>query len=77
MLANKINGIAKRAGKSHAVILNKVDGSIEELLRERLDDDIEVLGTLEYMPSISESNINGTPIEIDNYDSIEEILSKL
>ncbi len=77
MLANKINGIAKRAGKSHAVILNKVDGSIEELLREKLDDDIEVLGTLEYMPSISESNINGTPIEIDNYDSIDEILSKL
>jgi hypothetical protein len=29
------------------------------------------------MPSISESNTNGTPIEIDNYDSIEEILSKL
>lgn len=76
LLANKIDGMVKDK-KSHSVILNKVDGAIEDLLKEKLNDDVNILGTLEYAPSIAESNINGSQIEVDNLESLDEIIAKL
>lgn len=76
LLANKIDEMVKDI-KNHSVILNKVDGSIEELLKDKLNDDVNILGTLKYSPSISESNINGSPIEVENLDCLDEIIAKL
>ncbi|WP_407462555.1 cobyrinic acid a,c-diamide synthase [Methanobrevibacter sp.] len=76
ILANKINEMAKKADKDNLVILNKVDDSIEGLLKEKLDDDINVVSSIKYAPEIAESNINGVEIDISNID-VGDIIAKL
>lgn len=77
LLANKINAMAKFTSKTHKVILNKVDGRIGELLREKLDSDVDIIGCVEYLPAISESNINGNELDVSDFKSIDEIIAKL
>ena len=77
LLANKINSMSKKADRENLVILNKVDESIEELLKERLDDDINIIGKIEYNPLISQSNISGVELDIENISGIDEIIEKL
>lgn len=77
LLANKIDAMAKKASKSHGVILNKIDGSIEDLLKEKLDDGVCILGVLNYMPAISESNINGEELDISDLSGIDKIIAEI
>lgn len=77
LLANKINSMSKKADKENLVILNKVDESIEELLKDKLDDDLNIIGKIDYEPIISQSNITGTELDIDNINGIDEIIAKL
>lgn len=76
LLANKINDMAKKADKENFVILNKVDESIEELLKEKLDDDVNVISCVKYTPEIAQANINGEEINVDIVD-VDEIIAAL
>lgn len=76
ILANKINEMAKKAGKDNLVILNKVDESIEDLLKSKLDDDVNVISSISYAPEIAEANINGVELDISNID-VDDIITRL
>lgn len=76
ILANKINEMSKKANKENLVVLNKDDESIEELLINKLDDDVNVVGTIKYAPEIAEANINGVEIDINVCD-VGEVIAKL
>ena len=76
ILANKINEMAKKAGKENLVVLNKVDNSIEDLLKSKLDDDVNVISSISYAPEIAEANINGVELDISSRD-VDEIIAKL
>ena len=77
LLANKINEMSKKAGRENFVILNKVDENIEDLMKEKLDDDINIIGKINYNSLISQSNINGIELDIENITGIDEIIEKL
>ena len=59
--------------KKFGVILNKIDKTVETLLKSKLNSDIDILGTIEYSPDITMLNLEGNslkPISIDKFDEI-------
>lgn len=78
LLANKIGQLSQKASKKYAVILNKIDGTTKDLVIEQLDDNINIIGELEYTSTIAQSNLSQKQInspEIEN--RIKEICLKI
>lgn len=78
LLANKIGELSKEASKDYVVILNKIDENTRDLVLEQLDDNISVVGELEYNSSIAQSNLSQKEINLDEVESeIKEICEKI
>ena len=74
LLANKIEELSKKASKEYEVIINKVDENTKTLVEQQLNDDINIIGSLEYDPSIAQSNLTQTEI---NSIEIENAITKI
>ncbi|MCR5025814.1 MAG: cobyrinic acid a,c-diamide synthase, partial [Methanobrevibacter sp.] len=78
LLANKIGELSKEASKDYVVILNKIDENTRDLVLEQLDDNISVVGELEYNSMIAQSNLSQKEIDLDEVESdIKEICAKI
>ena len=76
LLANKINDMAKMTGKENYVVLNKMDDSFEDILREKLNDDVDVVTSIKYSSEIAQKNISGEELNV-NIANVDEIIAKL
>ena len=78
LLANKIGSLSKEASKEYMVILNKIDENTKDLVLEQLDDDISVVGELEYNSHIAQSNLSQKEINLEEVEGeIKEICAKI
>lgn len=76
LLANNINEMAKTLGKENYVVLNKVDDNLVELMKDKFNDDVNIVASLNYSSQIAESNINGEQIDVSDID-VDDIISRL
>ncbi|MGB4330790.1 MAG: AAA family ATPase [Dethiobacteria bacterium] len=66
ILAEKAAKLAEEAGKSFAVVLNKVDEKTEPRLKKMLEKmNIDIAGVLPYSPAIAEANLAGEPLNVE------------
>ncbi len=78
LLANKIGKLAQKASKDYAVILNKVDENTKDLVKQQLDDNICIMGELEYNPTIAQCNLSQKEINSKEVECItKDICSKI
>lgn len=78
LLANKIADLSKKASKEYGVILNKLDKNTKSLVMDQLDDDINILGTLDYSSNIAQCNLTQKEVTSDDIETnIKEICSNL
>ena len=75
LLANKAYKISEENDKNFGVILNKVDDGLEEILKNKLDPDINILGIINYSPDIAMLNLQGNSVESVSIDGLDEIIN--
>ena len=63
LLANKAFKLASENNKNFGAILNKIDDSIKEILKSKLDSNINILGIIDYSSDIAMSNLKGNSLE--------------
>lgn len=74
LLANKAFKLASENNKNFGAILNKIDDSIEEILKSKLDSNINILGIIDYSSDIAMSNLKGNSLESVFIDGLDDIL---
>ena len=74
LLANKAFKLSSENNKNFGVILNKIDDSVEELLKSKLDSNINVLGIIKYSPDIAMLNLKGNSLEALSIDGLDDII---
>lgn len=75
LLANKVFELASENNKNFGVILNKIDSNTEDLLRNKLSSDINVLGAIYYSFNISKLNLQGNSLESLSVNGIGDIIN--
>lgn len=75
LLANKAYKISAENDKAFGVILNKVDDGLEEILKNKLDHNINILGIINYSPDIAMLNLQGNSVESVSIDGLNEIIN--
>lgn len=74
LLANKAFKLASENNKNFGAILNKIDDSIKEILKSKLDSNINILGIIDYSSDIAMSNLKGNSLESVFIDGLDDIL---
>ena len=75
MLANKAFKLSSENNKNFGVILNKIDDAVEEILKNKLDSDINILGTIDYSSDIAMLNLKGNSLESISIDGLDDIIT--
>lgn len=62
--------LSKKLSQNNKVLVIDIDEG-------KMDDDINIVGKIDYNPVISQSNIMGVELDVDSIKGIDEIIAKL
>lgn len=76
-LANKAFDLSLENDKKFGVIFNKVNKNTENLLKEKLNSNIKILGKIAYYFNISKLNLQGISLNSIKINEINEIIENI
>ncbi len=75
LLAEKISKMSEDAGLAFSLVLNKVDGTVDAVMKKNVAME-EVIGSLENSVAVFQSGLNGEPLD-ENLPGIDDIVDMI
>ncbi|AMK15651.1 ATP-binding protein [Methanobrevibacter olleyae] len=75
LLANKAFDLSLEDNKTFGLILNKVDRASEKIIKNKLNPNISIIGTIDYSPDIAMLNLKGDSIDSILVNGLNDVIN--
>lgn len=75
LLANKAFDLSLEDNKTFGLILNKVDRASEKIIKNKLNPNIRIIGTIDYSPDIAMLNLKGDSIDSILVNGLNDVIN--